>query len=88
MEEDVRNTVLVLKNYDGQDLGEFRRNLTTYGAIKVRTVEGTDGGVDSLEISVNSENYKTVLELLKRRSLKTSAAMTRRTTAFPVRLTR
>ena len=51
MEEDVRNTVLVLKNYDGQDLGEFRRNLTTYGAIKVRTVEGTDGGVDSLEIS-------------------------------------
>lgn len=66
MEEDVRNTVLVLKNYDGQDLGEFRRNLTTYGAIKVRTVEGTDGGVDSLEISVNSENYKTVLELLKK----------------------
>ena len=66
MEEDVRNTVLVLKNYDGQDLGEFRRNLTTYGAIKVRTVEGTDGGVDSLEITVNAENYKTVLELLKK----------------------
>jgi len=66
MEEDVRNTVLVLKNYDGQDLGEFRRNLTTYGAIKVRTVEGTDGGVDSLEINVNADNYKTVLELLKK----------------------
>lgn len=66
MEEDVRNTVLVLKNYDGQDLGEFRRNLTTYGAIKVRTVEGTDGGVGSLEITVNAENYKTVLELLKK----------------------
>ncbi len=66
MEEDVRNTVLVLKNYDGQDLGEFRRNLTTYGAIKVRTVEGTDGGVDSLEITVNADNYKTVLDLLKK----------------------
>lgn len=66
MEEDVRNTVLVLKNYDGQNLGEFRRNLTTYGAIKVRTVEGTDGGVDSLEVSVNAENYKTLLELLKK----------------------
>ena len=66
MQEDVRNTILVLKNYDGQDLGEFRRNLTTYGAIKVRSVEGKDGGVDSLEIQVNAENYKTVLELLKK----------------------
>ena len=66
MEEDVRNTILVLKNYDGQDLGEFRRNLTTYGAIKVRSVEGKDGGVDSLEIQVNAENYKTVLDLLKK----------------------
>ncbi len=66
MQEDVRNTILVLKNYDGQDLGEFRRNLMTYGAIKVRSVEGKDGGVDSLEIQVNSENYKTVLELLKK----------------------
>lgn len=66
MEEDVRNTVLVLKNYDGQDLGEFRRNLMTYGAIKVRSVEGRDGDVDSLEIQVNAENYKTVLDLLKK----------------------
>ena len=66
MEEDTRTTVLVLKNYDGQDLGEFRRNLATYGAIKVRSVEGKDGGVDSLQITVNSENYKTILELLKK----------------------
>lgn len=27
MQEDARNTILILKNYDGQDLGEFRRNL-------------------------------------------------------------
>lgn len=66
MQEDVRSTILVLRNYDGQDLGEFRKNLTTYGAIKVRSVEGVDGGVDSLEIQVNAENYKTVLELLKK----------------------
>lgn len=66
MQEDVRNTILVLKNYDGQDLGEFRRNLMTYGAIKVRTVEGKDGGVESLEIKVNADNYKIVLELLKK----------------------
>ncbi len=66
MEEDAGSTILVLKNYDGQDLGEFRRNLATFRAIKTRTFEGKDGGVDSLEIKVNSENYKTVLDLLKK----------------------
>ena len=64
--EDTGSSILVLKNYDGQNLGEFRKNLSTYRAIKVRTVEGTDGGVDSLEIEVNAENYKTVLDLLKK----------------------
>ena len=36
MQEDSRNTILVLKNYEGTNLGEFRRNLATYGAVKVR----------------------------------------------------
>lgn len=36
MQEDARNTILVLKNYDGTNLGEFRKNLATYGAVKVR----------------------------------------------------
>ena len=66
MESDAGNTVLVLRNYDGQDLGEFRKNLATYRAIKVRSFEGKDGGVDSLQIEVNAETYKTVLELLKK----------------------
>ena len=65
MEEDVHSTVLVIKNYDGEDLGAFRRNLAEYGAIKVRSFEGSDGGVDTLEIEVNAENYKTLLALLK-----------------------
>lgn len=65
MEEDVRNTVLVIHNYDGEDLGEFRRNLATYGAIKVRSYDGRDGSVETLEIAVNAENFKTVLDLLK-----------------------
>lgn len=66
MEEDVRNTVLVIHNYDGEDLGEFRRNLATYGAVKVRTTDGSDGAVDTLRIEVNVENYKTIIELLKK----------------------
>ena len=66
MEEDTRNTILVLKNYDGQKLGEFRKNLAQYGAVKVRTVDGADGGVDSLQIEVNSDNYKAILEIFKK----------------------
>lgn len=66
MEEDVRNTVLVIHNYDGEDLGEFRRNLATYGAIKVRSYDGRDGSVDTLEISVNAENFNVIFDLLKK----------------------
>lgn len=65
MEEDIHSTILVIKNYDGEDLGAFRKNLATYGAIKVRSYEGSDGGVDTLEITVNAENYKVLLSLLK-----------------------
>lgn len=65
MEEDIHSTILVIKNYDGEDLGSFRRNLSTFGAVKVRSYEGSDGGVDTLEIQVNAENYKTLLSLLK-----------------------
>ena len=65
MEENVHNTVIVLHNYDGENLGEFRRNLATYGAVKVRSVDGVNGDVNTLEITVNAENYKTVMKLLK-----------------------
>lgn len=66
MQEDSRNTILVLKNYDGQDLGEFRRNLATFGAVKVRYDGDTKGGVETLEITVNAENYKAILEIFKK----------------------
>lgn len=66
MQEDSRSSIIILKNHDGTDLGEFRRNLAAYGVIKVRTTEGIDGGVDSLQITVNSENYRVLLELLKK----------------------
>ena len=66
MEEDTRNTILVLMNYDGQNLGEFRRNLAQYGAVKVRTVDGAGGDLKSLQVEVNSENYKAILEIFKK----------------------
>ena len=66
MEEDVRNTILVLVNYDGQNLGEFRKNLASYGAVKVKTVDGAQGDLKTLQIEVNAENYKVILAEFKK----------------------
>lgn len=66
MQEDCRNTILVIKNYDGADLGEFRHNLAAYGAVKVRYDGDTKGGVETLEVKVSAENYKAILEIFKK----------------------
>lgn len=67
METDSRSTILILTNYDGQNLGEFRENLTTYAAVKVRSDSSGHGGVDKLEIDVNSDNYNAILDLFKKK---------------------
>lgn len=64
--EDIRNTILVIKNYDGTDLSEFRRNLAAYGAVKVRTRDGREGGVETLTIEVNATNYEAIMKLLNK----------------------
>lgn len=66
MQEDARNTILVIRNYDGQDLGEFRQKLALYGAVKVRSNESEKGGVDTLEVKVNVDNYKAIIEIFKK----------------------
>ena len=65
MQEDTRNTILVLENYDGENLGEFRQNLATYGVVKVRSESGANGDVRALRIEVDANNYNTILMLLK-----------------------
>lgn len=65
MEEDAHNTLLVIKNYDGTDLDEFRHNLAAYGAVKVKTVDGAGGGIDTLSVKVDAANYQAILTLLK-----------------------
>lgn len=62
MQEDARNTILILRNYEGENLGEFRENLATYGVVKVQD----DGGLEALTVEVNAENYKAILDLLKK----------------------
>lgn len=66
MEEDPRTSILVLKNYDGTNISEFRHNLAVYGVIKVTTVDGVQGGVETLKVEVNAANYQAILMQLKR----------------------
>jgi len=66
MEEDPRNTIMVLVNYEGTELAEFRRNLATYGVVKVATVDGAAGDVRTLSVQVNAANYQAILELFKK----------------------
>ena len=66
MEEDTRNTIIVLENYDGQNLGEFRKNLAMYGAVKVRSGDGARGDVRTLSVEVNAANYEAILSIFKK----------------------
>lgn len=68
MQEDGGNTILILENFEGENLAEFRHNLATYRAVKVcsGTMDGGKGDVRSLQIEVNAENYKTLLDIFKR----------------------
>ncbi|EHO21630.1 SPP1 family phage portal protein [Fusobacterium necrophorum subsp. funduliforme 1_1_36S] len=66
MLEDAGTTILILTNYDGENLGEFRRNLATYRAVKVNNMDGGKGGLDKLTIEVNAENYQLIIKLLKK----------------------
>ena len=66
MVEDMRSTIMVLLNYEGTSLSEFRRNLLSTGIIPVRSVEGATGGVQTLSIEVNAANYQLVLQLFKK----------------------
>ncbi len=65
MEEDPRLTCLVLKGYEGENLGEFRENFATYGIIKLSS-NADNAGIEALKIEVNSENYTTIINMLKK----------------------
>ena len=67
MQEDVRHTILVIENYDGENLADFRRNLIVYGAVKVRTDSDSGrGGVKTLTVEVNAANYEAIVRMLRR----------------------
>ena len=56
---DTPNSILVVKNYDGQGLGEFRRNLAQYKAVKVTD----DGGLDIKSTGLSTDMVEKHLRL-------------------------
>lgn len=59
---DVAKFIYILKNYGGQDLGEFIRDLKEHLAIKVTT----DGGVDKLQADMNIDAVMVFLDKQRR----------------------
>lgn len=59
---EIQSLVYVLKNYAGQDMGEFMQDLRYYKGIKV---EG-DGGVDTLHADLNVEAVEKHLDRIKK----------------------
>ncbi|MGD9678417.1 MAG: phage portal protein [Vulcanibacillus sp.] len=57
--EDLPNSIYVVKNYDGTNLGEFRKNMSVYRAVKVTD----EGGVDTLNLEIDTEAFKTHMEM-------------------------
>lgn len=70
MQEDSRNAIIVIKNYDGENLGEFRQNLATYGAVKIRE----DGDVKLLKVEINTGQYKEFIEFIKKEMISVAKA--------------
>lgn len=62
LEESPSDSIMIIKNYDGTDLGQFRRNLVTYKAVKV----SDEGGVDTINTEIQTEAFKTHLEQNRR----------------------
>ncbi len=60
--QDQPNSILVVRNYDGTDLGEFRRNLVAYRAVKVSDA----GGLEALTTPLDVEASNRHLERIRR----------------------
>lgn len=62
LEELPNGGIYVVKNYDGTNLGEFRRNLSVYRAVKVTD----EGGLDTLNLEIDTEAFKTHMEMMRK----------------------
>lgn len=62
--EEIKNIIYILKGYDGEDLGEFVRNLAYYHGIKLDADENV--GVEKIENNLNVDAAEKHYQQLKR----------------------
>lgn len=62
LEELPNGGIYVVKNYEGQNLGEFRQNLSVLRAVNV----AGDGGVETLNLTIDTEAFKTHMEMQRK----------------------
>ena len=64
--DDIQQVFLILKNYGGQDIDEFRKDLLKYKAIKIANLgSGDSSGVDQMAIDIPTEARNSMLETTK-----------------------
>lgn len=64
--DDIQQVILILKNYGGENLDEFREDLKRYKSIRMRSMGGgDDSGVDQLTIDIPTEARNSMLETTK-----------------------
>lgn len=59
--QEIKNVIMVLRNYGGTDLSSFMSDLSYYKAVKV----DDDGGVDTIKTEINIEAAERTLDRLK-----------------------
>ncbi|MDU4727980.1 MULTISPECIES: phage portal protein [Clostridium] len=65
--EDIQQIIYILENYGGANLDEFLGDLKRYKAIKTNSgIQGTSGGVKTLQIEIPVEARKVILDILKK----------------------
>lgn len=60
--EDLPNSIYVVKNFSGTGAEEFRKNIATYRLAFV----SDDGGIDTVGIDIDTEAYKTHMEIARK----------------------
>lgn len=65
--EDIQQIIYILENYGGTNLKEFLGDLKRYKAVKTNSgLQGSSGGVKTLQIEIPVEARKVILEILKK----------------------
>lgn len=62
LEELPNGGIYVVKNYEGQNLGEFRRNLSVFRSVNVTG----DGGLETLNLTIDTEAFKTHMQMQRK----------------------